>query len=39
MILLGACSIQHRSDEYACTKQADCNNGRICTDGLCVVPG
>ena len=23
----GACSIQHRSDEYACTKQSDCNNG------------
>jgi len=39
MILLGACSIQHRSDAYACTKQADCNNGRTCTDGLCVVPG
>jgi hypothetical protein len=39
MILLGACSIQHRSDAYACTKQADCNSGRTCTDGLCVVPG
>ena len=37
--LLAACSIQHRSGEYACTKQSDCNNGRTCTDGFCVLPG
>jgi len=39
MIVLAACSIQHRSDEYACNKPADCNNGRTCVDNFCVVPG
>lgn len=39
LALLAACSIQHRSGEYACTKQSDCNNGRTCTDGFCVLPG
>lgn len=37
MIVLAACSIQHRSDEYACTKTADCNNGRSCVEGYCVI--
>jgi hypothetical protein len=39
VIAFAACSVQHRSDEYACTKQADCNSGRTCTDGFCVLPG
>ena len=39
LVLLAACSIQHRTGEYACTKQSDCNNGRTCTDGFCVLPG
>ncbi|MBV8761280.1 MAG: hypothetical protein JO257_28545 [Deltaproteobacteria bacterium] len=39
LVLLASCSIQHRSDGFACTKQSDCNNGRTCTDGFCVLPG
>jgi hypothetical protein len=35
--LLAACSVQHRSEEYACTKQSDCNTGRTCVDGFCVL--
>jgi hypothetical protein len=37
--LVAACSIQHRSDEYACTKQSDCNSGRTCVAGFCVTQG
>ncbi len=37
--LLAACSISHRTGDYACTKQSDCGNGRVCTDGFCVLPG
>ena len=34
------CSITHRSDGFACTSSAQCEPGRMCTDGLCVVlPG
>lgn len=34
-----SCSIQHRSDQYACTTAADCQDGRICDNGYCVVAG
>jgi hypothetical protein len=37
VVLVAACSIQHKSDEYACTKTAECNNGRACVDGYCIV--
>jgi len=30
------CSVSHRSGDFACTTQADCATGRICTGGLCV---
>ena len=33
-----SCSISHRSDQYACTVQADCDGGRLCVDGLCTFP-
>jgi hypothetical protein len=36
LLILAACSIQHRSGEYACTKTSDCNSGRTCVDGFCV---
>lgn len=32
-----SCSINHRSEQYACTKNADCDPGRVCSDGFCVV--
>jgi hypothetical protein len=38
-LALAACSISHRSQDYACTKQADCVQGRQCIEGFCVVPG
>jgi hypothetical protein len=38
VIAAGGCSISHRSDDFACTKQSDCINGRTCTDGFCVAP-
>ena len=36
VITAGSCSISHRSDDFACTKQSDCSSGRTCTDGFCV---
>jgi hypothetical protein len=39
LIFFAACSVQHRSDEYACTKQSDCNSGRTCVGGFCVAQG
>jgi len=36
-LLVAGCSINHRSGDYACTKQSDCAAGRICTDGFCVL--
>ncbi len=37
-----SCSVKHPSEQYACETQADCEalgEGRVCSDGLCVVPG
>jgi len=39
LISAGSCSIDHKSGEYECTKQADCDTGRQCIGGYCVVPG
>jgi hypothetical protein len=33
---LTACSISHRSQDFACTTSADCTDGRTCIDGFCV---
>jgi hypothetical protein len=38
-LVCGACSINHRSGDFSCTKTADCNTGRECVDGFCVVAG
>lgn len=40
-ITAGSCSINHASDQFECTKPADCAGfaGRTCTGGYCVLPG
>jgi hypothetical protein len=35
----GSCSINRRSGQYECEVTADCEQGRICSDGLCVTAG
>jgi hypothetical protein len=37
--LLASCEINHRSDDFACSKNTDCAMGRICNDGFCIVAG
>jgi hypothetical protein len=36
-ITAGSCSISHRSGDYSCQSSADCSDGRICSDGLCIL--
>lgn len=36
LALLAACSVSHRSSDFACEQQADCATGRTCIDGYCV---
>ncbi len=40
-ITASSCSVNHASDAFECTKQADCDKypGRTCTGGYCVLPG
>ena len=35
-LVLAACSINHVSEELACTVQADCTGGRNCVNNFCV---
>ena len=35
---LFCCSFETRSDEFACTEPADCDDGRTCVQGWCVFP-
>ncbi|MFT3696899.1 MAG: hypothetical protein QM831_27405 [Kofleriaceae bacterium] len=37
--LVMGCSITHRTNDYACTTSSDCNSGRVCDNGFCVVSG
>ena len=37
--LLFGCSINNRSQGYACTATSDCDTGRVCESGFCVVAG
>jgi len=37
--LATSCSISKKSGDFACTKQTDCNDGRVCSDGFCVISG
>lgn len=39
VFIVSSCSIRHRSDEYACTTSTDCNDGRVCDNGFCIVAG
>ncbi len=32
-----ACGFQARSDEFTCETQTDCDDGRVCMSGWCVV--
>jgi hypothetical protein len=34
-----SCSIDKRSDAFACTTTSECDSGRQCVDGFCVVTG
>lgn len=36
LALVAGCSVNHRSGDFACEKQADCASGRNCIDGFCV---
>jgi len=36
VVAIGGCSVNHRSGDFACEKQADCSTGRTCIDGYCV---
>lgn len=38
-LVLAACSVSHRSQDYACVKTSDCSQGRTCVGGFCVIPG
>ena len=37
--LATSCSITHKSGDFACSKTSDCNSGRDCVGGFCVVAG
>ena len=39
LAITGSCSIDHRSDEFACVSQSQCTGGRQCIGGYCIVPG
>lgn len=37
LAMAGSCTINHKSDAYACTSQADCEADRACVTGYCVL--
>lgn len=42
LVVAGSCSIKHQSEQYECETNADCadlGENRVCSEGLCVVPG
>jgi hypothetical protein len=39
LALAAGCSISHRTQDYACTTNMDCKDGRVCNQGFCIVPG
>lgn len=42
LVAASSCSIKHQSEQYECDTNADCadlGENRVCSDGLCVVPG
>lgn len=41
-LAVASCSIKHSSGQFECESSADCaelGEGRVCSDGLCIVPG
>src|SRR5688500_1059799 len=36
-VLASNCSIEHKSAEYTCEVQSDCEGGRTCSGGFCLV--
>lgn len=38
LVIIGSCSINHRSSDYECSTPSDCDQfpGRTCVDGFCV---
>ena len=42
LVVAGSCSIKHSSEQYECETNGDCadlGENRVCSEGLCVVPG
>ena len=42
LVAAGSCSIKHSSEQYECETNADCadlGDNRVCSEGLCVIPG
>jgi hypothetical protein len=39
LAIVAGCSIDHRTDQYACSPTAPCGDGRVCDQGFCVVAG
>lgn len=39
LAFVAACNVNHKSEQYACTKNLDCDPERVCNDGFCVQTG
>jgi hypothetical protein len=39
LVVVFACTIEHRSEDFECSSTEPCTGGRVCQDGLCVIPG
>jgi len=39
VVMAGSCTINHKSNSFECTTQADCASDRTCIDGYCVQSG
>ena len=42
LVAAGSCSIKHSSEQFECDTNADCvdlGDNRVCSEGLCVIPG
>ena len=39
LMVATGCKIHHRSEEFACDVNIDCDPGRVCENGFCIIPG
>lgn len=39
VVMAGSCTINHKSNAFECSRQADCERDRTCVDGYCVTGG